>query len=129
MLTIVMGATCVNAQDVVDRCLTELEPLIAKAKAVWDDGNSHYGLSAERAERYVIYSLEACAVVDKYIDSIDDINEQLDLLWGQVDILSDILGMYEDNRIGLSATEYTLQTNRKNFCIEETRYFMQKIRQ
>lgn len=32
MLTIVMGATCVNAQDVVDRCLTELEPLIAKAK-------------------------------------------------------------------------------------------------
>ena len=81
MFALVMGATYTNAQDVVDRCITELEPLIVKAKSVWVDGNSTYGITSERAERYAIYCLEACAVVDKYIDRIGDVNEQLDLLW------------------------------------------------
>ena len=35
MFALVMGATYTNAQDVVDRCITELEPLIVKAKSVW----------------------------------------------------------------------------------------------
>ena len=40
ILALVMGATYTNAQDVVDRCLSELEPLVAKAKSVWHDGNA-----------------------------------------------------------------------------------------
>lgn len=67
MLALVMEATYTNAQDVVNRCLSELEPLVAKAKSVWHDGNTYYGTNSERAERYAIYCLEACAVVDKYI--------------------------------------------------------------
>mgnify|MGYP003377052304 CR=1 FL=1 len=43
ILALVMGATYTNAQDVVDRCLSELEPLVAKAKSVWHDGNAYYG--------------------------------------------------------------------------------------
>lgn len=113
MLALVMEATYTNAQDVVNRCLSELEPLVAKAKSVWHDGNTYYGTNSERAERYAIYCLEACAVVDKYINLIDDVNEQLDLLWGQVDMLSSVLEIYEEDKMGLSASEYAQQTNRK----------------
>ena len=113
MLALVMEAIYTNAQDVVNRCLSELEPLVAKAKSVWHDGNTYYGTNSERAERYAIYCLEACAVVDKYINLIDDVNEQLDLLWGQVDMLSSVLEIYEEDKMGLSASEYAQQTNRK----------------
>lgn len=127
MFALVMGATYTNAQDVVDRCITELEPLIVKAKSVWVDGNSTYGITSERAERYAIYCLEACAVVDKYIDRIGDVNEQLDLLWGQVDMLSDILEIYKTNKVGLSASEYTQQSNRKVSALKKLAVLSKRI--
>ena len=127
MFALVMGATYTNAQDVVDRCITELEPLIVKAKSVWVNGNSTYGITSERAERYAIYCLEACAVIDKYIDRIGDVNEQLDLLWGQVDMLSDILEIYKTNKVGLSASEYTQQFNRKVSALKKLAVLSKRI--
>lgn len=127
MLALVMEATYTNAQDVVNRCLSELEPLVAKAKSVWHDGDTYYGTNSERAERYAIYCLEACAVVDKYINLIDDVNEQLDLLWGQVDMLSSVLEIYEEDKMGLSASEYAQQTNRKIATLKKLVVLSKKI--
>ena len=128
ILALLAGIMSANAQqNEVDRCLSELEPIIAKAKAVWHDGNTSLGLTSERAERYAIYCLEACAVIDKYIDHINDVNEQLDLLWGQVDMLSDILKTYEENKMGLSPSEYTQQSNRKVLALQKLAILCKKI--
>lgn len=124
---LLIGAIHLSAQDVVDRCFSELEPLMTKARAVWHDGNSYYGITSERAERYTIYCLEACAVIDKYVDHINDVNEQLDLLWGQVDILSDILKTYEENKMGLSPSEYAQQSNRKVLTLQKLAILCKKI--
>lgn len=108
------GIICANAQDDIEkRCLSELSPIIAKAKAVWHEGNTYYGIGPERSKQYATYCLEACAICDKYINLITDENTQIDLLWGQVDILSDVLKIYEDHKWGLNAIEYEKQFQRK----------------
>ena len=54
-------------------------------------------------------------------------DEQLDLLWNQVDILSDILKIYEKHQMGLSASEYTQQSDRKILTLKKLAILCKKI--
>ena len=113
LIMLILEMATVKGQDIVDKFLLEFKPIAERAEKVYIDGNSYYGQTSERAERYAIYCLEACSVIDKYVDRIDDINEQLDMLWKQVDILSDILNVYEQDQIGISSSEYNVLLTRK----------------
>lgn len=108
-----VGIMSVKAQDVIERCQAELDPIIAKANAVWQEGNTHYGISRERSELYASYCLKACNICDKYLSLITNEEDQIDLMWFQVDILSDILDIYEDHKWGLKSFEYEQQSQRK----------------
>ena len=104
--------------SVIDKCLDELEPILKNANKVWVDGNTHYGMTAERAERYAFYCMSACDVIDKYINQIYDIDEKIDMLWTKVDLLSGILEMYETSAKGLSKSQYDIQSKRKVTALE-----------
>lgn len=113
------GIMRVNAQGVIERCQAELEPIIAQANAVWHEGNTHYGISRERSELYATYCLKACNVCDKYLNLITNENDQIDLMWFQVDILSDILDIYEDHKWGLKPFEYEQLFQRKVTLLDD----------
>lgn len=60
------------------QCLNELKPIIEKAKAEKENGN---------IIQYVGGVFKACAVIDKHLNSINNIDEKLDLMWMKVDLL------------------------------------------
>lgn len=114
MLALVMGATYANAQAVTEQeFVREMEELFNKRDALWKGDNwVSGGFNDANAKLYIQYSMEACALIDQYINQLTDGNEQIDLLWGQTDILSDALGVYRKNRVGLSEAEYGVQFRR-----------------
>ena len=49
------------------------------------------------------------------------------MLWGQVDMLSSVLEIYEEDKMGLSASEYAQQTNRKIATLKKLVVLSKKI--
>lgn len=114
MLVLAIGATSVNAQDaIVQDFIKEMKIISQKRDALWKSDNSiSGGFDDSNAKLYIQYSLEACTLVDKNINYFTDGNEQIDLLWMQVDILSDALDVYNKNKVGLTVSEYETQFRR-----------------
>lgn len=100
------------------KCIQEIQPIMDNANKVWGDSNSIYGMTAERAERYAFYCISACDVIDKYSNQLHDIDEKIGLLWKQIDLLSEILNIYEEFGWGLSKSEYDIQSKRKVTTLE-----------
>lgn len=60
VLALFAGIICANAQeDIEKRCLSELGPIIAKAKAVWHEGNTYYGIGPERSKQYATLKMRS----------------------------------------------------------------------
>lgn len=114
MLALVMGATCTNAQTLTEQeFVRKMEELSNKRDALWKGDNwISGGFDDANAKLYIQYSIEACALMDKYINQLADGNEQIDLLWMQTYALSDALDVYYKNRVGLSEAECGVQFRR-----------------
>ncbi|WP_294598662.1 hypothetical protein [uncultured Rikenella sp.] len=102
------------------KCLNELKPFAEKAKAVWqsEDGKVTFGTTPERIERYVLYLSNACNIIDKHLSSITNMDEKLDIMWGKVDLLSNILDLYDPTGISISKTEYNQFSSTKIQTLE-----------
>lgn len=109
-----IGATYANSQAITEQdFVREMELLYNKRTALWKtDGSIHGGFNDNGAKLYIQYSIKACALIDQYINQLADGNEQIDILWMKVDILSDALDVYCKNKVGLSESEYDIQFQR-----------------
>lgn len=104
--------------NALNRCLAELKPIIETANSVWQDEEKHYGLTPERCNRYSFYCQSACDVIDKHLPQISDHEEKLGLQWGKVDLISELLEIYEEHNWGLTQSEYITLLSKKVSTLE-----------
>lgn len=113
-VALVVGAMYANAQVITEQEFArKMGELSNKRDALWKGDNwMSGGFDDANAKLYIQYSMEACALMEKYTNQLTDENEQIDLLWMQTDVLSDALDVYCKNRVGLSEAEYGVQFRR-----------------
>lgn len=89
------------------QCLNELKPIVEKAKTAKENGN---------IIQYVSYLSKACNVIDKHLNSINNIDERLDLMWAKVDLLPNIL--YDSDGTNMSQRDYNQFSSMKIQTLE-----------
>lgn len=113
ILLLAIYSISAKAQDIYDQCTNEVESILKDADRIWYNNGTLYGYTQERQAKYANYCIEACEVVDKYLQKVTNSSDKMELLWMQLRVLSNFL--YNENAQtynGLLPSEYNKQVNK-----------------
>lgn len=113
ILLLAIYSISAKAQDIYDKCMNEIQPILKDADTVWIGDNYINGYTQERQARYCRFYIQASNIVEKYVQNATNIDDKADLLWLQSDLLSEFLWNDDGQDYnGLSSTEYNEQVNK-----------------